>query len=328
MSKYNNILVLDGVKYSPFEYIEEKTLEKDVNRNIKYIFGENAWPIPKLKIKPSEGSGRIPDLYALDISAKKLYVIEVERISHSIPDHITPQISGFYRILSDTSSRADLLDKLYDETTKNIALRNAFKDIGVEEIHKFLADILMQSYEVVLIIDKITKELKNAFRYTNPIPRILEFKRFKRSDADVFIYEMDTLERGVTLTDSNLNIAFNKNVHSEKIDKSSNKKIRSVSINSQHIDTNSARGILINTFKWLLNNGYLKNIPMPLKSGNVRYVVSTSPLDQDGRPFRSPRKVGDYYIECHNSYDRSIYLAKQLLKSAGLNPDILKIETW
>lgn len=195
MSKYNNILVLNGIKYFPFEYKEEKTLEKDVIRNIKPIFGKNAWPIPKLKIKPSEGSGRIPDLYALDIIAKKLYIIEVERSSHSIPDHITPQISGFYRILSDTSSRADLLDKLYDEVTKNITLRSSFKDIGIEEIHKFLADVLVQSYEVVLIIDNITKELRSAFRYTNPSPEILEFKRFKRSDADVFIYEMDTLER-------------------------------------------------------------------------------------------------------------------------------------
>ena len=52
MNKYDNILVLDGVKYSLFEYKEEKTLEKDVTGNIKYIFGENAWPIPKLKIKP------------------------------------------------------------------------------------------------------------------------------------------------------------------------------------------------------------------------------------------------------------------------------------
>ena len=195
MSKYNNILVLDGVKYSPFEYKEEKTLEKDVIRNIRYICGENSWPIPKLKIKPSEGSGRIPDLYALDIRAKKLYVIEVERISHSIPDHITPQIAGFYRILSDKSSKVDLLDKLYKEVTINCELSMEFVNEGIEEIYKFLADILVQSYEVVLIIDNITNELKSAFKYMSPSPKILEFKRFKRSDADVFIYEVDTLER-------------------------------------------------------------------------------------------------------------------------------------
>ena len=202
MSKYSNILVLDGVKYSPFEYEEEKTLEKDVIRNIKYIFGENAWFIPKLKIKPSEGSGTIPDLYVLDIHAKKLYIIEVERISHSIPDHITTQIAGFYRILSDKSSTADFLNKLYDKVIKNCELKSALKYGGIEEIHKFLADILVQNYEVVLIIDDITSELKNAFSYTNPIPKILEFKRFKRSDADVFIYKMDTLEREITNADS------------------------------------------------------------------------------------------------------------------------------
>lgn len=211
MSKYDNILVLNGVKYFPFEYKEEKTLERDVKRNIKHIFGENAWPIPKLKIKPSEGSRRIPDLYVLDIIAKKLFVVEVERISHSIPDHITPQISGFYRILKDTSSRSDLLDKLYDEVTKNSTIRGAFKDLGIEEIHKFLADVLVQSYEVVLIIDNITKELKNAFRYMNPSPEILEFKRFKKAYSEIFIYEMDTLERDVATDGSIMTDSINKN---------------------------------------------------------------------------------------------------------------------
>lgn len=326
MSKNNNILVLDGVKYYPFEYKEEKTLEKDVIENIKYIFGENVWPIPKLKIKPSEGSGRIPDLYALDISVKKLYVIEVERISHSIPDHIAPQISGFYRILLDTSSRSDLLDKLYDEVTKNNAIRNAFKDLGIEEIHKFLADILVQSYEIVLIIDNITKELKNAFKYMNPSPKILEFKKFRRSGADVFIYGVDTLERELANTDSISTDNIDKKIQSVNIGKSADKRVKSISINGQHINTNSARGILINTFKWMLDKGYVKDIKMPLKSGNIRYIVSTNPINQNGKPFNSPIKVGDYYIECHNSLGRSIYLAKFLLKSAGLNPDILKIE--
>ena len=67
---------------------------------------------------------------------------------------------------------------------------------------------------------------------------------------------------------------------------------------------------------------------IPVKSGKVRYIVNTSPVDQNRKPFKSPVQVGDYYIECNNNYERSIQLAKLLLESAGLSPDLLKIETW
>ncbi len=119
----------------------------------------------------------------------------------------------------------------------------------------------------------------------------------------------------------------NKLTHIET-DKTSNKKITGISINGQHIGTTSAKGVLINTFKWILDNNYLKNMQIPLKSGKVRYLINDKPEDQKGKPFKNPAKVGDYYLECHNSHDRAIKLAKLLLKSAGLNPGILKIETW
>ena len=111
-----------------------------------------------------------------------------------------------------------------------------------------------------------------------------------------------------------------------KTDEIPNKKIRSITIQNTRIETNSAKEVLINTFKWLSNNGYLKYMKIPVKSGKVRYVVNTSPVDQNGQHFKNPAHVGDYYIECNNSSDRSIQLAKILLENAGLSSDILKIE--
>ncbi len=118
------------------------------------------------------------------------------------------------------------------------------------------------------------------------------------------------------------------NTRPKKIVKPTNKQIKSININGQYINTNSAKGVLINTFRWLLDNGYLKNISIPLKSGKIRYLVNTRPVDQKGKSFKNPATVEGYYIECDNNHDRSIALAKLLLKEAGLDPDILKIETW
>lgn len=193
MERNGRILKLDGVEYLPCEYMDEETLEHDVISNIRSIFGENAIYIPKLKITPLAGTSRIPDLYVIDIAGQKSYVIEVERISHSIPDHIAPQIAGFYRILTDSSSKGKLVEGVYEKITQDTKLENAFKDKGIREIHKSITDVLTKNHEVVLIIDKVTEELEYAIQSLNRNTLILEFKRYKRYDADVFIYEIETL---------------------------------------------------------------------------------------------------------------------------------------
>ena len=127
---------------------------------------------------------------------------------------------------------------------------------------------------------------------------------------------------------NNKNKSISKRIVDMETDNNDHKKIRRININGSGIDINSAMDILIETFKWILNKGHIKNIQIPLKSGKIRYIVNTSPIHQNGKPFRTPIKVGDYYIECNNSLDRTILLAKKLLTNAGLNPDVLKIETW
>ncbi len=190
MDQADKILVLDGVEYWPYEYEKEWEIENDVMDDVKRIFGNNSILIPKLKIKPPEGSGRIPDMYVLTINPTKMYVIEVERIVHSMPDHITPQISGFYRIMSDHAARSELIKKIYDHIERNSELKSLFEN---REIHKTITDVVQQSYTITLVIYHVTKELRKAFSNLKDPPLILEFKRYKRKNADVYIYQFDTL---------------------------------------------------------------------------------------------------------------------------------------
>ncbi len=173
-----------------------------MRKNVKNIFGKSALEFTNKKIKPTHGMGRIPDIYVVDVTLMKLYVVEIERSCHSLPDHIVPQISGFNRTLSDISARSDLVGKFYSSIIGNTDIRNEFKNRGIDEIHKFLTDVLNTSYEVVVIIDKITEDLKKGLNLVNPIPKILEFKRFKKTNGDTLIYVMDTLDKDFANTDS------------------------------------------------------------------------------------------------------------------------------
>ena len=192
MNQTDKILVMDGIEYWPSEYDEEGDMEDDVSINIKRLFGSDSILVRKLKIKPPEGSGRIPDMYVLTFNPNRLYVIEVERIVHSIPDHITPQISGFYRIMSDHAARSELVKKIYDFIDKNSELKPLFEN---REIHKTITDVVQQNYTITLVIDRVTKELRKAFSNLKDPPLILEFKRYKRKNADVYIYQFDTLNK-------------------------------------------------------------------------------------------------------------------------------------
>ncbi|MGP6294290.1 hypothetical protein [Caldiplasma sukawensis] len=190
MEQTDKIFVLDGIEYWPLEYDKEDDMEKDIIMNAQRIFGSKSILIRKLKIKPPEGSSRIPDMYIITLNPNRLYVIEVERIVHSMTDHITPQISGFYRIMLDHTARSDLIKKIYEYIDKNSEIKNLFEN---REIHKTITDIVQQNYIITLIIDHVTKELKKAFSNLKNPPLILEFKKYKRKNADVYAYQFDTL---------------------------------------------------------------------------------------------------------------------------------------
>lgn len=195
MSNYDSILVLDNIEYYqiPYEHEikyeeERKSLQEDVEANFNHIFGDMVY-IPEMPIEPPKGSKRIPDLYAIDIKEKILYVVEVELIKHSLQDHISPQIYGFYRILNNHSSRTSLAEKI------NNYLKEKKQDgyISDKDVLETLIGIC-HNYKVVVIIDEITDELIETFM-NDYKPILLQFKKYRRKDADVFIYEMDTLER-------------------------------------------------------------------------------------------------------------------------------------
>ena len=181
-------------------------LQKDVENNFKHIF-KNMTLIKKLRIIPPDSGYRIPDFYAIDIDEKKLYVVEVELFKHGGPGHIIPQINDFNRILKEEPSRNDLIVKINKELKKNPEeLEKLFHNLDAMET---LTEIC-NNYQIVVIIDEIDSRLQKALEPYNVI--ILQFKKYKRTDANIFIYEMETLKRKSPISSSIPNNNANKNL--------------------------------------------------------------------------------------------------------------------
>ena len=181
-------------------------LQKDVENNFKHIF-KNMALIKKLRIIPPDGVYRIPDFYAIDMDEKKLYVVEVELFKHGGPGHIIPQINDFNRILKEEPSRNDLIVKINKELKKNPEeLEKLFHNLDAVDT---LTDIC-NNYQIVVIIDEIDYRLQKALEPYNVI--ILQFKKYKRTDANIFIYEMETLKRKSPISSSIPNNNANKNL--------------------------------------------------------------------------------------------------------------------
>lgn len=181
-------------------------LQQDVENNFKHIF-KNMTLIKKLRIIPPDSGYRIPDFYAIDIDEKKLYVVEVELFKHGGPGHIIPQINDFDRILKEEPSRNDLIVKINKELKKNPEeLEKLFHNLDAMET---LTEIC-NNYQIVVIIDEIDSRLQKALEPYNVI--ILQFKKYKRTDANIFIYEMETLKRKSPISSSIPNNNANKNL--------------------------------------------------------------------------------------------------------------------
>ena len=63
---------------TPFNNEEE--LENVVIENYEYIFGPNSFYLPKKLIKTRDGTGTIPDGFAIDLESKKWFIVEVYKL--------------------------------------------------------------------------------------------------------------------------------------------------------------------------------------------------------------------------------------------------------
>ena len=177
------IVLIDGVRYRLVTPDNEDDLEKAIKSNYKHIFGSDSFyfDVKKL-IKSKAGVASIPDGYVIFFEPKARWcILEVELASHSIYDHLVPQLTKFNRGVENSISRRKIVEILYTVINENEILKARLKQkIKTGEIYKFISDLISENFLIVVAIDRRTDELEEALRDIRGEVKSVEFRTFQR----------------------------------------------------------------------------------------------------------------------------------------------------
>lgn len=177
------IILVDGIRYLITEPKNEEELEEIIEKNSKYIFGEDSFYFNfKRKIKSVSGIGSIPDAYLIVFEPlPKWYILEVELSKHPLYDHVIPQLTKFNRGIEESSGKNKIINMLYEAIKEDSILEAKIrKKIGSGEIYKFISEVISTDPTIIIGIDEKTSELEEAIRDIRGEVKILELKSFRR----------------------------------------------------------------------------------------------------------------------------------------------------
>ncbi len=182
------MLIIDVVKYrlwTPKD--EENEFHPMIREHSKEIFGEDSIYFDvKHKLISKSGIGSIPDAYVIKLSKPyEWYIIENELATHPIYDHIVKQLTKFMKGLRNPKSRQNILEAL-DETIRGDKVLKARieKMVGSQETYRFMSKLLSRFPKIVVVIDELNKEVKEACQNFKHDVQFVEFKTFVRENAE------------------------------------------------------------------------------------------------------------------------------------------------
>ena len=199
------MLIFNDTKYLKTPFKNEDELEQVVVSNYEYIFGPTSIYLPKKLIKTGDGTGTIPDGFAIDLGSKKWYLVEAELLHHNVWNHIAPQVSKQVIASLQPISRKLIEDLAVEQYQQDPLTKEKFTDQGIKEINvrKVLSEILEQEPSVGIPIDAISGDLKEwarTLKYSVKLWTITKYVEFNRPESIIYEFpeefkpELDTSE--------------------------------------------------------------------------------------------------------------------------------------
>jgi hypothetical protein len=199
------MLIFKDTKFIKTPFRNEDELEQVVVSNYEYIFGPTSIYLPKKLIKTGDGTGTIPDGFAIDVGAKKWYLVEAELIHHNVWNHIAPQVSKQLIASLQPISKKSIEDLAVEQYQSDRITKEKFSDQGIQEINvrKLLSEILEKDPSVGIPIDAITGDLKEwarTLKYNVKLWKITKYVEFNKPENIVYEFpeefkpELDTEE--------------------------------------------------------------------------------------------------------------------------------------
>lgn len=187
------MLIFKDAKFIEAKFSSEQELEDIVLATYEHFFGPSSILIPKAKIKASDGSGTIPDAFAIDLATRQWYVVEAELAHHSLWNHIAPQVTKQLLASGRKETRQLLTEILIGMVTDDPDLKEKFADEGISEIdiRKVVGEIFEQDPIVGMPIDAVTQDLKGwAATLRNDVKLWTVRKFVQLGSPDVIAYDI------------------------------------------------------------------------------------------------------------------------------------------
>ena len=182
------MLILKDRKFIKTPFTNEQELERVVVDNYEYIFGPTSIYLPKTLIKTGDGTGTIPDGFAIDLSSKQWYLVEAELLHHNVWGHIAPQIAKQVIASLQPASKSTIEDLAVTQYQNNLTTKEKFDEQKIKEINvrKVLSDILAKEPIIGLPIDAVSNDLKEwarTLKYSVKLWTITKYVDFNDSSA-------------------------------------------------------------------------------------------------------------------------------------------------
>jgi len=156
------MIIFGNEQYISASFLSEAELEAVVLENAEYIFGPDSILLPKSLIKSADGFGTVPDGFAVDMAARRWFIVEAELASHSVWSHIAPQVAKQIVAASQPASRKLLIELVIGRIREDSDLRDRIEELGIQEID--IRHVLTETFETPPIIgmpiDAVSADLK------------------------------------------------------------------------------------------------------------------------------------------------------------------------
>jgi hypothetical protein len=211
------MLIHNDKKYVETAFANEEEIESVVLQNYEYLFGSSSFIIPKKMIKTSDGSGTIPDGFAIDIEKKIWYLVEVELAVHPVWGHIAPQVSKQLIASRQEMTRKLLVELAMKQYQENDYIKEIFLNESIEEIfvHKMLNEIFEKPPIIGLPIDRISTDLKEWAASINAVVKLWQIKKYSDlTNPNSVIYDFPEEFRPTFSTEAeNIQIETERNIY-------------------------------------------------------------------------------------------------------------------
>lgn len=213
------MLVFNDTKFIKAPFRNEDELEQVVVSNYEYIFGPTSIYLPKKLIKTGDGTGTIPDGFAIDLGSRKWFLVEAELLHHNVWSHIAPQVAKQVIASLQPLSKKIIEDLAVEQYQNDQTTKEKFDEQGIREINvrRILSEILDKDPQVGIPIDAISGDLKEwarTLKYNVKLWTITKYVEFQNPNNVVYEFpeefkpELDTEEEKET-DDSSSNISRN-----------------------------------------------------------------------------------------------------------------------